>query len=172
MGVNLNMTDVAEKQVRDMLARFKAEIQNASSQTAQSGKQMASGLASATTQIQALVSATQKLNADGSLTETRKGYDDLNRAITEVYKNGQLLSRSRSENGALAKDIQYANQLYQEQIEYLKRIYALKTQRLTAADGSENALNLDSQIADTGRLIDANNQIIGQLGQQAISRSK
>lgn len=171
-GVNLNMSDVVEKQVRDMLARFKTEIQTASAQTKQSGQQMASGLASATTQIQSLVSATHKLNKDGSLTETRKGFDDLNRAITEVWKSGQLLTRSRTTDSALTKDIQYANQLYQEQIAYLKQIYALKTRRLTAADGTPTAQNLDSQISNTERLIDANNQIIGQLGQQAISRSK
>lgn len=171
-GVNLNMSDVVEKQVRDMLARFKTEIQTASAQTKQSGQQMASSLASATTQIQSLVSATHKLNKDGSLTETRKGFDDLNRAITEVWKSGQLLTRSRTTDSALTKDIQYANQLYQEQIAYLKQIYALKTRRLTAADGTPTAQNLDSQISNTERLIDANNQIIGQLGQQAISRSK
>lgn len=59
-----------------MLSRFKAEIQNASAQAAQSGRKMSGGLKEAATQIQSLLSTTQKLGADGSLTETRKGYDD------------------------------------------------------------------------------------------------
>ncbi len=171
-GINLNMSDVVEKQVRDMLTRFKTEIQNASAQTKQSGQQMASGLSSATTQIQSLVSATQKLNKDGSLTETRKGFDDLNRSITEVWKNGQLLTRSRTTDSALTKDIEYANKLYQEQVAYLKQVYALKTQRLTTQDGTPTAQNIDSQIVNAERLIDANNQLIALLGREAISRSK
>lgn len=51
-GVNLNMTSVVEKQVKDMLSRFKAEIQQASSQATQSGQQMAGGVKLATAQIQ------------------------------------------------------------------------------------------------------------------------
>lgn len=125
------MSDVVEKQIRTMLSRYKEEIQKAASQTTQSGNQMTSGLKKATSEIQALLSVTQKLNADGNLTQTRKGYDDLGRSITEVYKNGQLLHRTMSVESTLSKDIQYANMLYQEQAEYLKRIYALKTKRLT-----------------------------------------
>lgn len=166
-GINLNLSDVVEKQVRSMLARFKAEIQNASAQGAQSGRQMADGLRSAATQIESLLTATQRLGRDGALTETRKGYDALGRSITEVYKNGQLLHKTVSENAALSKDIQYANQLYQEQADALKKIYALKTQRLKTQDGTPAAMDLDSQIADTGRLIDANNQLIALLDQQA-----
>ena len=74
-GVNLNMTDVVEKQVRDMLTRFKNEIQKAAAQTTQFGTQAAKGLGNAGTQIQTLLNTTQKLNSDGSITETRKGYD-------------------------------------------------------------------------------------------------
>lgn len=51
--VNLNMTDVVEKQVKAMLSRFKTEIQQASSQTMQSGQQMAGSVKIAATQIQA-----------------------------------------------------------------------------------------------------------------------
>ena len=171
-GIDLNLSDVVEKQVRSMLARFKSEIQNASTQTAQSGRQMADGLRSAATEIESLLTATQKLGRDGALTETRKGYDALGRSITEVYKNGQLLHKTVSENSALSKDIQYANQLYQEQADALKKIYALKTQRLKTQDGTPAAMDLDSQIADTGRLIDANNQLIALLDQQAVSRSR
>ena len=107
-GIDLNLSDVVEKQVRSMLARFKSEIQNASTQTAQSGRQMADGLRAAATEIESLLTATQKLGRDGALTETRKGYDALGRSITEVYKNGQLLHKTVSENSALSKDIQYA----------------------------------------------------------------
>ena len=125
------MSDVVEKQIRTMLSCYKEEIQKAASQTTQSGNQMVSGLKKAASEIQALLSVTQKLNADGNLTQTRKGYDDLGRSVAEVYKNGQLLHRTMSVESTLSKDIQYANKLYQEQAEYLKRIYALKTKRLT-----------------------------------------
>lgn len=71
-----------------MLARFKTEIQNASANMQKSGQQMANGLSPAATQIQHLLTTTQKLGKDGSLTETRKGFDSLGRSITEVYRNG------------------------------------------------------------------------------------
>ena len=161
-----------ENQIRDMLTRFKSEIQKAATQTAQAGQQMSGTLKPAVSQIETLLTSTQKLAADGTLTETRKGYDSLGQSITEVYKNGWLLNKSLTVDSSLSKDIQRANQLYQEQIGYLKQVYALKTQRLKVEDGTLSAQNLDSQIADVGRLIDANNEMIGQLDQQAIARSK
>lgn len=120
-GVNLNMTDVVEKQIKAMLTRFKNEIQKASQQTAQSGTQMTNGLKSATTQIQTLLTATQKLAADGTLIETRKGYDALGKSIAEVYKNGQLLSRRMDTGMGVQSKIAQANQLYQQQLSYLRQ---------------------------------------------------
>ena len=61
--------------------------------------------------------------------------------------------------------------MYQEQAEALKR-FTRRTQRLKTWDGTPSAVDLDSQISDTGRLIDANNQLIALLDQQAVSRSK
>ena len=166
------MTTVVEQQVKSMLARFKAEIQKAASQTSNSGKQMSEGLRSANSQIQNLLSTTQRLAKDGTLTETRKGYDDLGRTITEVYRNGELLNRTLNGKSALSQDIQKANELYREQLDLTKRIYQLRTQRLTVKDGSETAQQIDAQIADTQRLIDVNAQVISGLDQEAVSRSK
>lgn len=171
-GVNLNMTDVVEKQVRDMLTRFKNEIQKAAAQTTQFGNQAAKGLGNAGTQIQTLLNTTQKLNSDGSITETRKGYDKLGQSITEVYRAGQLLNRSMAVDSALSKDVKYANELYREQLDALRKIYTLKTQRLNVQDGTATAQNIDAQITTAERLVAANNQIITLLGQEAIARSK
>ena len=120
-GVNLNMTDVVEKQIKAMLTRFKNEIQKASQQTAQSGTQMTNGLKLATTQIQTLLTATQKLAADGTLIETRKGYDALGKSIAEVYKNGQLFSRRMDTGMGVQSKIAQANQLYQQQLSHLRQ---------------------------------------------------
>ena len=46
----------------------------------------------------------------------RKGYDELGRSITEVYKAGQLLNRTVSSESALSSDIKRANDLYKEQL--------------------------------------------------------
>lgn len=59
-GVNLNMTDVVEKQVKAMLARFKSEIEKTSSETSRYGEQMANGLKTASTQIETLLTTTRK----------------------------------------------------------------------------------------------------------------
>ena len=171
-GINLNMTDVVEKQVRDMLTRFKNEIQKAAAQTTQFGTQAAKGLGNVGTQIQTLLNTTQKLNSDGSITETRKGYDKLGQSITEVYRAGQLLNRSMTADSALTKDVKYANELYREQLDALRKIYTLKTQRLNVEDGTASAQNIDAQITTAERLVAANNQIIALLGQEAIARSK
>lgn len=171
-GVNLNMTDVVEKQVREMLTRFKNEIQKAAAQTTQFGNRAAKGLGNAGTQIQALLTTTQKLNADGSITETRKGYDALGQSITEVYRAGQLLNRSMTADSALSRDVKYANELYREQLDALRKIYALKAQRLNVPSGTATVQSIDSQITAAERLVAANNQIIALLGQEAISRSK
>lgn len=123
------MTDVVEKQVKSVLTRFKNEIQSLASQTAQAGQQASSGLKPITTQMQALLTTTQRLAKDGSLTETRKGFDALGNTITEVYQAGQLLNRTVATDSTLNKDIKYANELYQQQITALRTIYSLRTQR-------------------------------------------
>lgn len=78
------MTDVVQKQVRQMLQQFQKEIQQAAVHGSNAGKQMGAGLQSANTQIQHLLTTTQRLGKDGALTEIRKGYDALGRSITEV----------------------------------------------------------------------------------------
>ena len=115
-GVDLNMTDVVRKQVRQLLKQFQKEIQQAAAASGKAGQQMGSGLQSANTQIQQLLTTTQKLSKDGSLLETQRGYDKLGNTITEVYKNGQLLNRSLKADSDFSKDIDEANRLYQEQI--------------------------------------------------------
>ena len=166
------MTDVVEKQVKAMLTRFKNEIQKASQHTAQSGSQMANGLKSASTQIQTLLTATQKLNADGSLTETRKGYDALGKSIAEVYKNGQLLSRTMDTGKGVQGNITQANQLYQQQLTYLRQLNQLSVQRLSAGNGTSLAAELDQQIATLQQQINGNKQLISQMDQQVVKRSK
>ena len=171
-GIDLNISDVVEKQIKEMLTRYRAEIRKASDEAKKSGQDMANGLKVADTQIKSLLSTTQKLNADGSLTETRKGYDELGRSITEVYKAGQLLNRSVSTDSALAADIKNANELYKEQLANIKKIYELKTRRLGVADGTAVAADIDRQIAETQQLMNANQQLIGMLDQEAVARSK
>lgn len=141
------MSDVVEKQVREMLSRFKAEIKRATDDAGRAGDVLANSMRTADTQIKALLSTTQKLNSDGSIAETRKGYDALGRSITEVYKAGQLLNRSVSTESTLASDIKRANELYREQLSSIKKINDLKTRRLTAGDGTAVAADLDKQIA-------------------------
>lgn len=171
-GVNLDMATMVERQVRGMLERLKTEVRRATQQTGQGFAQLTEGAKQSATQIEQLVSATQKMSADGSVTLTQKGYDKLNQSITEVYKNAQLATRTLTTDSALTKDIAYANQLYAEQITYLKRVYDLKTQRLNTPEGSSKAAELDKQIAETGALADANKEIIALLDSQAVSRSK
>ena len=171
-GIDLNISDVVEKQIKEMLTRYRAEIRKASDEAKKSGQDMANGLKTADTQIKSLLSTTQKLNADGSLTETRKGYDELGRSITEVYKAGQLLNRSVSTDSALAADIKNANELYKEQLANIKKIYELKTRRLGVGDGTAVAADIDRQIAETQQLMNANQQLIGMLDQEAVARSK
>lgn len=163
--MNLDMTAVVEKQVRSVLTRFKNEIQNMSAQAAGSMKPI-------NTQMQGLLTTTQRLAKDGSLIQTQKGFDALGNAVTEVYKAGQLLTRTVSADSALSKDIKYANELYHQQILALREIYSLRTQRLAVKDSTQTAQQLDAQIADSQKLINDNRQMIALLDQQAVSRSK
>lgn len=110
------MTDVVQKQVRQLLQQFQKEIQQAATHGAKAGKQMSAGLQGANSQIQQMLTTTQKLAKDGSLLETQKGYDRLGNMITEVYKNGQLLNRSLKSDSAFTKDLSEANRMYQEQL--------------------------------------------------------
>ena len=171
-GINLNVSDVVEKQIKDMLTRYRAEVRKASEEAGKSSQDMANSMRSAESQIKSLLTTTQKLNADGSISETRKGYDELGRSITEVYKAGQLLNRSVSTESTLTSDIKKANELYQQQLSSLKKIYDLRSKRLTVEDNSAMAAELDKQIADTQQLIETNRQFISQLDQEAVSRSR
>ena len=110
------MTDVVQKQVRQMLQQFQKEIQQAAAHGTKAGQQMGAGLQGANSQILQLLTTTQRLAKDGSLIETQKGYDQLGNTITEVYKNGQLLNRSLKSDSAFTRDVAEANRMYQEQI--------------------------------------------------------
>lgn len=166
-GVNLDMSDVVEKQVKQMLTRLKNEVQKAASTGGQAGKKMAEGLSEAKTEIERVVSVTSKLAKDGSLTETVKGYKDLGTTISEVRKEGELLSRTTTVKGELSKEIEKANALYKEQVGYLKEMYSLRTQRLAATDGSEQAKKLDEEIQKYGALIAKSREQIASLSDEA-----
>ena len=155
-----------------MLESLKNETQRTATQMAQSLSKIGDGFKSSASHIEHLTSATQRLYSDGSITLTEKGFDKLNRTITDVYRNGQLVSKTLKSDSALTKDIAYANELYAEQVAHLKRIYDLKDQRTKVSDGSDQAHNLDGQLADTERLLEMNNKIIQQLDGQAVARSK
>lgn len=171
-GVNLDVTAVVQRQVRAMLESLKNETQRTATQMQQNLSKIFEGFKTSASHIEHLTSATQRLSRDGSVTVTQKGFDALNRTITDVYHNGKLVSKTLKADSAFTKDVQYANELYAEQLAYLKRIYDLKNQRLSAKDGSERAFDLDGQIADTERLVDLNNRNIAQLNGQVVARSK
>ena len=82
------------------------------------------------------------------------------------------MNRSVSTDSALAADIKNANELYKEQLANIKKIYELKTRRLGVADGTAVAADIDRQIAETQQLMNANQQLIGMLDQEAVARSK
>lgn len=166
-GVNLDMSDVVEKQVKQMLTRLKNEVQKAANTGGQAGKKMAEGLSAAKTEIERVVSVTSKLAKDGSLTETVKGYKDLGTTISEVRKEGELLSRTTTVKGELSKEIEKANAFYKEQVGYLKEMYSLRTQRLAATDGSEQAKKLDEEIQKYGALIAKSREQIASLSDEA-----
>lgn len=155
-----------------MLQQFQKEIQQAAAHGSKAGQQMGAGLQGANSQIQQLLTTTQRLAKDGSLIETQKGYDRLGNAITEVYKNGQLLNRSLKSDSAFTKDVAEANRMYQEQIGLIRQLYSMKSQRLKVEDGSLLAGDLDKRIADTEKLISDNQELIDILDQEAVIRSK
>ena len=165
------MTDIVHKQVRQMLQQFQKEIQQAAAHGTKAGQQMGAGLQGANSQIQQLLTTTQRLAKDGSLIETQKGYDRLGNAITEVYKNGQLLNRSLKSDSAFTKDVAEANRMYQEQIGLVRKLYAMKTQRLKSEDGTLTAADLDKQIKATEKQIAGNERLITILDKQAVKQS-
>ena len=54
-GIDLNISDVVEKQIKEMLTRYRAEIRKASDEAKKSGQDMANGLKTADTQIRAMM---------------------------------------------------------------------------------------------------------------------
>lgn len=72
-----------------MLESLKNETQRAATQMQQNLSKIGDGFKNSSSQIEHLVSATQRLYKDGSVTLTQKGFDELNRTITDVYRNGE-----------------------------------------------------------------------------------
>ena len=84
-----------------------------------------------------------------------------------MRKEGELLSRTTTTKGDLAKEIETANSLYKEQIGYLKEMYSLRTQRLSVSDGSDQAKQLDAQIQKYGQLIAKSREQANGLSEEA-----
>lgn len=158
VGINLDMTQVVEKQIRQMFTALKSEIQSTAKQTGDITTKMAAGLASSAKEMEHIISVTRKIGQESSLTETVKGYDTLGNQLTLVRKNAELASIALKQDGAFTKDIRYANELYTEQVAHLKRIHELRTQRLYVENDSPKATILDTQIEDTTRLYQANQE--------------
>ena len=57
-GINLNVSDVVEKQIKDMLTRYRAEVRKASEEAGKSGQDMANSMRSAESQIKSLLTTT------------------------------------------------------------------------------------------------------------------
>lgn len=114
MGVNLDMTSVVEKQVKAMLTALKNEVKAVTEQTGQSFAAMAQGAGKSVSQIETLISTTRKMNADGSVTVTQKGYDSLSRSISEVVKNAQLINRTMTEKSAHVADVERTEKAYRK----------------------------------------------------------
>lgn len=169
--MNLDMTQVVERQVRSVLTQFKNEMQRMAGETATGMRQIGESAKQSGTQIEQLVNTTRKLHKDGSITETRRGYDDLKQSIVEVRKNSELLSRSVKTDSDTTKGIREANELYKAQVTQLQRLYALKTQRLGAADGSAKANGLDAEIGSVDALIEKTQTRIGLLDKEVVAQS-
>lgn len=122
-----------------MLESLKNETQRTAAQMSQNLSKIGDGFKNSSSQIEHLVNVTQRLYKDGSISLTEKGFDKLNRTITDVYHNGQLVSKTLKTDSQLTKDIAYANELYAEQVAHLKRIYDLKAQRTQVQDGTSQA---------------------------------
>lgn len=69
-------------------------------------------------------------------------------------------------------NITQANQLYQQQLTYLRQLNQLSIQRLSAGNGTSLAAELDQQIATLQQQINGNKQLILQMDQQVVKRSK
>ena len=69
------------------------------------------------------------------------------------------------------KDIAEANRMYQEQIGLVRKLYAMKTQRLKSEDGTLTAADLDKQIKATEKQIAGNERLITILDKQAVKQS-
>lgn len=115
------MTSVVEKQIKSLLTKFKAEITSAAAQSGKGFVALGEGVKGAESHIRQLIGTTQKLCQGGSVQTTQKGFDELGRVIVEVAKNGELLTRTMKVDSTLAKDIQYANELYKQQIDALRQ---------------------------------------------------
>lgn len=91
-NVNLDMTRVVENQVRQMLAALKKEVQDTARQTGDVTAKMVKGLSESASQMEHIVSVTQKIGKGSALTETIKGYTEIGQQLTVVKKNAELAS--------------------------------------------------------------------------------
>ena len=73
------MSDVVEKQIKDMLTRYRAEVRKASEEAGKSGQDMANSMRSAESQIKSLLTTTQyhTLGGNGVITHLMEELDEL-----------------------------------------------------------------------------------------------
>ena len=162
------MSDVVQKQVKAQLDRLVKEVKEASGGVSSGTKKVAESLTNAATNISTLTSETVRYSekSGAALTSVRKGYTDVGKAITEVWKNGRIVSGSVVETDEISR----ANILYREQSGLIKELYSVKTKLVSETDAGTVA-GLKEQEKALQEIIDKNRDVVAGFDQQIIKQS-
>lgn len=72
--------------------------------------------------------------------QVASGISVLGNNITEVYKNGQLISSRMAGVGKEASEIDRANALYKQRLETMREIIRLEKERNAVSDSGDKAV--------------------------------
>lgn len=164
------MTDVVEKQVKQMLEKLMAEVKKTAGGVNTGTKQMQQSFSNMATTMVSATKVTSTWSGDmlENIQQVVRGHTKLNESVTQVWKNGQLTRVTKVDSDPISE----ANRLYKRQTELLSEIKKKRIELTKQQAGTIGYRELEKEVVAREREYAANARLIAQLPQEIQDRTK
>lgn len=154
--MKLDLTSSFEKEFDKLYSKIDQKIKETSKKM--SIDLSASNMTSVQTTAKNVLKVVQSIGENGSIKKTTTYLDELGNKCKEVEVNGQLVSKSITEIGQRAKDIQTFNMTLSDTKDLLKEKYNIQIKMLALDSKSPEYTKASEELETTEKAIEQNKE--------------